>query len=75
MGEKMEQKHHNSDNKENQYLDSILEKDCKIFLLGGVRLDGILIGYDDHSVIINNFIHGKQLIYKNAISTISMSKI
>ena len=42
-----------------------------IFLLNGVRLPGIIIAVDKFSVLVSS--HGKQqLIYKHAISTVSL---
>lgn len=46
----------------------------QIFLIGGVCLTGIIMDYDDTTLIIYNNKYGEQLIYKHAISTISIKK-
>lgn len=44
-----------------------------IFLMNGVRLEGIVKGFDSFTVVLDSM--GKQqLVYKHAISTVSPSK-
>lgn len=63
-----------SDHKEN-IQDQFLNHLCKhktpstVFLLNGVKLQGIISGFDNFSVLLRRESHS-QLIYKHAISTI-----
>ena len=43
----------------------------QVFLLGGIRIVGVIVGNDDYTIAINTRSHGVQLVYKNAITTIS----
>ena len=43
-----------------------------IFLVNGIRLHGIVGGYDQHTVLLESA--APQIIYKHAISTIMISK-
>ena len=45
-----------------------------IFLIGGVRLMGKIRGFDKYSVVLESN-NQDQLIFKHAISTITVSKI
>lgn len=57
---------------ENIFLDSLHNKIVNIFLLSGIKLDGEFCGHDNTSIFLKK---GKldQIVYKNAISTISKS--
>jgi host factor-I protein len=44
-----------------------------IFLLGGVKLSGKIRSFDKYSVILESN-HQEQLIFKHAISTITLSR-
>lgn len=48
------------------FLDSLINKNINVFLIGGIKLTGELIGHDTHSILME-----KQLVYKSAIATIS----
>lgn len=55
---------------ENIFLDTLHNKIVNIFLLSGIKLDGEFCGHDNTSILLKK---GKldQIIYKNAISSIS----
>lgn len=42
-----------------------------IYLTSGVRLKGIIMDFDKHTVLLKDRVH--QLVYKRAISTIMMA--
>ena len=42
-----------------------------VFLINGVKLKGILAGYDDHCIILSRE-ESVQLVYKHAISTMML---
>lgn len=44
-----------------------------IFLVNGIKLHGVIDGYDDHVVTLKNAI--TQMVYKHAISTIVPAKM
>lgn len=52
------------------FLDSLINKNINIFLIGGIKLTGELIGYDTHSIFTEHD-KSKQMVYKSAIATIS----
>ena len=58
---------------EQYVLDGLQAKEelVQIFLLGGTRIIGRIIGSDDHTIMITRDKIGEQLIYKSAITTIS----
>ncbi|OGT30310.1 MAG: RNA chaperone Hfq [Gammaproteobacteria bacterium RIFCSPHIGHO2_12_FULL_35_23] len=43
-----------------------------IFLINGIRLHGIVGGYDQHTVLLESV--STQIVYKHAISTIMLAK-
>lgn len=43
-----------------------------IFLVNGIRLHGIVGGYDEHTVLLESA--NPQIIYKHAISTIMVAR-
>jgi len=46
---------------------------CSVFLINGIRLVGILKRQDSRSIILESRDYTDQLLYKQAISTISPS--
>jgi RNA chaperone Hfq len=44
----------------------------QVHLLGGQRLLGKIIGSDDHTILLSRQRPGNQMIYKTAITTISI---
>lgn len=42
---------------------------CTIFLINGIKLQGIITGFDNFSIVLTRESHA-QLIYKHAISTV-----
>ena len=56
---------------ENEFLGKLKEKEISVtvFLVNGVKLQGIITWYDDASLLLRRDGH-TQLIYKHAISTI-----
>lgn len=56
---------------ESAYLDHIIQakKKCTVFLLNGVKLQGILTWFDATTVLLQRESHN-QLLYKHAISTV-----
>jgi len=57
---------------EDDFLDSLVKcnKDVTIFLANGIKLEGTISVYDDVCIILERDGHS-QLIYMNAISTVS----
>lgn len=53
------------------YLDSLVYERTKVFiyLISGIKLVGMISGYDPHTITLNNDF-SLQLVYKQAISTI-----
>ena len=43
-----------------------------IFLVNGIRLHGVVGGYDEHTVLLES--SSPQIVYKHAISTIMTTK-
>lgn len=64
-----------SQNIQDVYLNTVRKekKPITIFLMSGVKLMGRLKGFDKYSVILEAN-HQEQLIFKHAISTVSMSR-
>jgi len=60
---------------ENIFLDTLIGKNQQIdvFLLGGVKLTGHIIGHDDFSLVILKDRKEEQLIYKHSILSIQIS--
>ena len=56
---------------ENNFLNKLKEKETSVtvFLVNGVKLQGIITWFDDGSVLLRRDGH-TQLIYKHAVSTI-----
>lgn len=44
----------------------------QIYLISGACLKGKIVDYDDHAILIETPAFGVQLIYKHAISTITV---
>lgn len=44
-----------------------------IFLVNGIKLHGVIDGYDEHVIMLKNAI--TQMVFKHAISTVVPSKI
>lgn len=42
-----------------------------IFLVSGIKLEGIISGFDQYSVLLTDAHHNQQMIYKAKISTIA----
>lgn len=59
---------------EQYMLDAYQENGTKllIFMLGGVQLVGKLLGSDDYTILFEKDKGGKLIIYKSALSTISV---
>jgi host factor-I protein len=52
------------------FLDSMINRNVNVFLIGGVKLTGEIAGHDTYSIILEK--EGvRQLVYKSAIATIS----
>jgi RNA chaperone Hfq len=56
------------------FLDCLAAKQAPIhvFLLGGIRLQGNLVGSDEFSILISTENKGTQMIYKHSIATICL---
>jgi len=65
----------NEEHDEKIFLDylAIHETPIQIFLIGGIRLNGNLIGSDEYSIIISTEKNGTQMIYKHSIATICIN--
>ncbi len=42
-----------------------------IFLVSGIKLEGVISGFDQYSVLLTDSHHNQQMIYKAKISTIA----
>lgn len=42
-----------------------------IFLVSGIKLEGVISGFDQYSVLLTDAHHNQQMIYKAKISTIA----
>lgn len=49
------------------------KKEVQVFLMGGIKLTGILTGMDDYVIMMTTRRYAYQLVYKHSISTISIS--
>ncbi len=61
---------------ENIFLDTLIhqKQEIDVYLLGGVRLNGHIIGHDEFSLVIFNVKEGcEQLIYKHSILSVQIS--
>ena len=56
------------------FLDCLAVKQAPVhvFLLGGIRLQGNLVGSDEFSILISTENKGTQMIYKHSIATICL---
>lgn len=68
-----DEKLYEDEHSEQIFIDTLVaNKDLvQLFLLGGVRILGNIVGSDDFTIAINTRNSGVQLVYKNAITTIS----
>lgn len=59
---------------EQAFIDTLKERNdiVQVHLLGGTRLIGRIIGSDDHTILISRPKSNDQMIYKTAITTISI---
>jgi RNA chaperone Hfq len=64
----------NEEHSELIFLDCLAAKKAPvlIFLMGGIRLQGNLVGSDEFSVLISTENNGDQMIYKHSIATICL---
>lgn len=62
----------NEEHSELIFLDCLAAKKVPvlIFLMGGIRLQGNLVGSDEFSILISTENNGEQMIYKHAIATV-----
>lgn len=53
-------------------LDTLVEKKSyvQIYLMGGLRIEGNMIGADEYTVLITTIKHGTQMLYKHCIATV-----
>jgi host factor-I protein len=58
-------------NLQNDFLKQLSEQKgaATIFLVNGVKLQGVIVGFDDDTLLLRREAH-EQLVYKHAISTI-----
>ena len=57
---------------ESDFIDSLINEDrlATIFLVSGIKLEGIITSFDLSTVTLRGLNNNTQLIYKHAISTI-----
>ena len=57
------------------FLDALCAKQVPvaIFLVNGIKLHGVIDGYDEYVILLKNTI--TQLVFKHAISTVVPSKV
>jgi len=55
---------------EQDFVNNLIEtqKPTAVFLKNGIKLTGILVGVDEHSLFLKNMV--TQIVYKHAVSTI-----
>ncbi len=60
---------------QNAFLNTVRKSKCgvTIFLVNGVKLQGVIAGFDLYCVLLRREMHS-QLVYKSAISTIMPSE-
>lgn len=63
-----------NDHSEQVFIDSLQYKTSlvQVHLIGGYRIIGKIIGSDDHTILMNIHRPGSIMLYKTAISTISL---
>ena len=45
-----------------------------VFLVNGVKLQGVLSWFDNYCILLRRDVHSQQLVYKHAISTVMPSR-
>ena len=71
----MENKAPSSQNLQDMFLNTLRRErqSVTIFLIGGVKLIGKIRGFDKYSIVLDNN-NMEQLIFKHAISTVTMAR-
>lgn len=60
-------------NVENKFLRKLLNNTVQIYLTNGIKLIGTLINGDDFTILLDGKGGQEQLIYKNAIASLSLA--
>lgn len=73
-GNKVEYENIDEEHNESIFLDCLATKQTPIhiFLMGGIRIQGNLVGSDEFSILISTEKKGNQMIYKHSIATICL---
>lgn len=60
---------------QNEFLKELIKEQVpvSIFLINGIKLHGIVDGYDDQTIMLKSAV--TQMVYKNAISTVVPSRM
>ena len=69
---------YDTEHSEQIFIDNFINKNnvVQIFLLGGMRIVGTIVGSDDYTILVKRHKEGcLQMIYKTAITTISLMEV
>jgi RNA chaperone Hfq len=56
-----------------KYIDCLMNNNIlvQVYFLGGLRIVGYIVGYDDFTIALNTRSNGVQLVYKHSITAIA----
>lgn len=73
MAKKQQNNFYDDEYSESIFIDVNSGKEVNVFLVNGIKLTGEILSHDDRSLLLANS-NSKNMIYKNAISTISLTR-